>query len=155
MKSYEAMALMIGKFAEQIARRLHLSKFLIIKWKEPAEDPTDSGSLNPIDRLEFAIESAIALGIPKNDAYAPIRYLEQRFGIIGIEMGDTPLCAEELAKELMKAIKDFGKLMDTAGKALADGKIDRLEYNRIESAAWALIRQVTEFVYKSKAAVAK
>lgn len=152
MKSHEAMKLCLGRHIAQIARRLHVSKFTLYKWSEPSEDFTDSGSFNPLDRLEFAIESSMALGAGAQDALAPVRYLEERFGLVGIPLKLTCICPEDLSRELMRSVRDFGRLIDTAGKALADGQISKSEARRIEEDGWTLIRQVTEFMYKAKEA---
>ncbi len=153
MKSYEAIQTAIAGKTVEHAKRLHKSSSLINKWQEPSTDYTDSGSHNPLDRIETIIETALALGIPFEDATAPIKYLEEHFGIVGVKIQPVCLAMNELSLDLLKSIEEFGHLAQEASVAMADGKITREEYKRIDQEAWHVIRQVMMFLIKAKEAV--
>lgn len=154
MKSYEAIQRAIaGKTVEQ-AKALHKSTPLLNKWQEPSTNYEDSGAYNPLDRIETIISTALALGISFNDASAPVRYLEERFGIVGIRVTAPLAGRNEICQELMNTISEFSRLTDTAARALKDEKITKREYEQIHNKGWDLIRQVTAFMYKTKEAVA-
>lgn len=61
MKSYEAIGRAIGHQATEFAKRLGLSTSMIYKWTEPCNDYSTSGALNPVDRLETVIETALRI----------------------------------------------------------------------------------------------
>lgn len=146
MKSFEALELAVGKKGPEFAKRLRLSTSLIHKWTEPSTDYTDSGALNPLDRVEHIVETSLSLGNSKDDAFAPIQYLTERFGLILIEMPQAGGAPEAIQKELLATIKEFGELAAAAGKALHDGMINKREVANIEKEAWELIRQVAAFM---------
>lgn len=150
MKSFEALELAVGKKTAEFAKRLRLSTSLIHKWTEPSTDYTDSGALNPLDRVEHIIESALSLGNNAEDAYAPIQYLTERFGLILLKLPQICDNTEAVSKELLQTVKEFGELAGAAGKALQDGKINQREASRIEKEAWDLIRQTAAFIQKIK-----
>lgn len=83
MKSHEAMDRCIGRHRLAVAKALHKSAALVSKWQEPTSDFTDSGTLNPIDRLETIIKATLSEGHNRDDATAPISYLAHRFGLMG------------------------------------------------------------------------
>jgi len=51
MESHEALKLAVGTDAVKMAKRLGRSSSLVHKWCEPSTDFSDSGALNPLDRL--------------------------------------------------------------------------------------------------------
>lgn len=154
MKSHEAIQSAVAGKTIEHAKRLRLGTSVLYKWQEPSTDFTDSGSLNPIDRIETIVETAISLGTCREKAIAPIQYLNERFGIIGITVPDKQVCHKELSKELLQAIKEFGDLASCASKALSDGGISRKDNTDISREGWNLLRQVALFMHQvGKAAV--
>lgn len=87
MDTYQALAVAIGPHVAAVAKRLQKSTSLIHKWMEPSTDWTDSGTLNPLDRLTDIIETARACG-QGDAAYEPVRWLARRFGMICIPAPD-------------------------------------------------------------------
>ncbi|MEW6115612.1 MAG: phage regulatory CII family protein [Nitrospirota bacterium] len=150
MENYEAIKRCCGKFIAEIAKRLGLKPVTVYKWTEPSEDFTDSGALNPVDRLEIMMEASMSLGNSFEDATAPLQRLNSRFGIIGITLPKNISSNGELSQELLSTIQEFGHLAEEASKAFADGKLTPKEYRRIEKEGWDLIRQVTAFMHKAK-----
>lgn len=146
MKSYEAFQAAIRGKTVEFARKLGLSTPLIHKWQEPSTDFTDSGALNPLDRIETVIEEAQRQGNP--DAFAPVHYLAERFGLVIIGDVNGPLCLNELTKELLHTSKEFGELAAAASKALEDHKLNRNEIKEIKKEGWELIRQTASFLRK-------
>lgn len=153
MKSHEAIQKAINGKTVEHAKRLGKSISLLSKWQEPNVDYTDSGAYNPLDRIEAIVETSLNHGNSFEAATAPIKYLEERFGIIGIVLSKNIPDMNEVSRELLETVQEFGQLAEAASKALADGHITPQEYIRIEKEGWDLIRQVTEFMYMAKESV--
>jgi hypothetical protein len=92
------------------------------------------------------IDTALALGTPKPDAMAAIQYLAEKFGMITIPIPKSSGKMEELSKELLKTISEFGDVTREVSAAMQDNAIRPNEARRIESEAWDLIRQVSVFI---------
>ena len=150
MRSHEALQRAIHGRTVEHARKLGLSTVLISKWQEPHTDFTDSGAYNPLDRIETVIETSLSLGNPQADAFAPIQYLSERFGLIMIAVPKASAGKEEVSKELLQTVKEFGELASVSSEALQDGKISSREIAHIEKEAWELIRQTAAFIQKVK-----
>ncbi len=152
MKSHEALHTAIDKDTAEVAKALHLSIPMVSKWKEPTSDWTDSGALNPLDRIEAIIAKALQLGRPVEAAMAPIYYLTQQFSHIAIPL---PKCdnLKDLSDELMEAIKEFGHLASVAAEAMADGRISKNEFAAIEEEGTHLIRHAAAFIEKTREAI--
>jgi transcriptional regulator with XRE-family HTH domain len=155
MQSFEAIQKAINGKTVEFAKRLGLSTSLINKWQEPSTDYTDSGAYNPLDRIEGVIQKSLEMGNPREDACAPIQYLNEKFDIIGIFMSKGSVELAEVSNELLKTITEFGHLSQEASLALADGKITAREYAKIEKEAWHLIRQVASFIQKAKEGISR
>lgn len=149
MKSHEAIQTAIAGKTIEHAKRLRLSSSIIHKWQEPSTDFTDSGTLNPVDRVETIIETSISLGCARDKALAPIQYLNERFGIIGITIPENSHHHKELSKELLQAIKEFGDLAACAAEALKNGSISKKENANIQRDGWELLRQVALFMHQA------
>lgn len=143
MKSFEAIQAAIKGRTVEFARKLGLSTSLINKWQEPCTDYTDSGALNPLDRIETIIEESQRQGNP--DALAPVHYLAEKFNLAIIPIPQNNRCLSEISKALLKVIKEFGDLTKEASLTLQDGKITPSEVKAIDREAWELIRQITAF----------
>jgi len=164
MKSYEAIQKAINGKTIEHAKKLGLSAALLHKWQEPCTDFTDSGAYNPLDRIETIIETSIALGIPKEEAFAPIFFLAQKFNLIltpldsalRLRPGPAQQPKEEkskiseLSEDLLTAIGKFGDLAKDVSEALLDKKITKLEAEQINKAGWQLIENVNFFIKKIK-----
>ena len=86
MKSYEAIQRAINGKTIEHAKALGISLSSVTKWQEPHLDFTDSGSYNPLDRIESITEKSLSLGNPPDRAYAPLQYLTERFGVIMLRL---------------------------------------------------------------------
>lgn len=128
MDTYQALNIAIGRHAVAVAKRLQKSSSLIHKWMEPSTDWTDSGTLNPLDRLADIIETARASG-QGDAAYEPIRWLARRFGMICIPSPDPR--RGTMNQALAAAIKEFADLAQATVEALNDGTISPREASRI------------------------
>jgi hypothetical protein len=156
MKSFEAIQKAIKGKTVDFAKRLGLSTSLIGKWQEPSTDYTDSGAYNPLDRIEMIIEKSLEMGNPREDAFAPIHYLAEKFHLITIPIPAAHAQTNtEASEELLKTITEFGHLAEEASIALADGKISAREYLKMEKEGWELIRQVAIFMQKAKQGIRK
>ncbi len=153
MKSYEALQKAISGKTVEHAKRLGRSTSMLSKWQEPHTDYTDPGAYNPLDRIEAIIEGAKSFGVPDDDAYAPIHYLAERFGLITIKAPKYAGELQELSRHLNESIKEFGHMISAATEAMLDGRISRPEYKQIEAEGRDLIRHAMAFLTVAKEAV--
>lgn len=151
MRSHEALQKAIAGKTVEHAKRLGLCTSSVSKWQEPHTDFTDSGSYNPLDRIETIIETARSQG--NADAAAPIHYLAHKFGMIIIPIPQMTGSGDDLTRELLQTVKEFGDLAQVASKHLSDGRITRKEAQEIDREAWELIQQVTVFLKKTQESV--
>lgn len=156
MRSYDALHLAIGGHTFDHAKALRLSMSMVGKWQEPANDFTDSGAYNPLDRIETIVQTALTLGkVSHEEALAPIQYLNERFNIIGIQMPTCPEDINTVQKALLKTAKEFGDLMSTSAQCLEDGSLKRKERERISKEGWELIRQAAIYLKSIEACEGK
>lgn len=146
MKSFEAMGMAIGRDRVEHAKALHKSVHLISKWTEPSTDFTDSGTFNPLDRIESIIETALKIGnvVPAH-ALAPLYYLAGRFNCQLIPIPTKHPCLRDLAAQLCTTITEFGEMVYAAGEAMQDGVISPDERRRIEKEAMELQAAIGQF----------
>ena len=156
-KSYEALEECIRRDAVEVANLLHQSKTLIQKWKEaPAtdEDYTQSGTRNPLDRIEKII-TAIEKIDPKR-AYIPILWLCARFGFLPpVKMPAGLESQQDILKALLKWNEEFGETCAEISKTLRDGKITEREYKVCYREAMEDIQALMELLEKMKERVNK
>lgn len=150
MKSYEAIARAVNGLAVEVAKRLRLSTSLLYKWMEPCVDYSDSGALNPLDRLETLIETALQTNPRREDALAPLQYLNERFDLIAFPRPKRQQTTTEIYQELLKTITEFGKLAQIASDALEDRILTGDEKQEINAEGWRLLRQVAAFLQSVK-----
>lgn len=131
MESFEAMRRVIGADAIKVAKRLSRSTSLVNKWCEPSADFSDSGALNPLDRLEMVIEVAEQQKRPVEDSYAPIFFLAQRFGGLFLPPVKHVAGTVEYSRQLCKVVKESGEAFAAAAEALEDGKLSTFERRRV------------------------
>lgn len=113
---------MVGRFAVDMAKRLVLSSRMIHKWCEPTEDYSDSGSFNPLDRLDSMMDEAQRLGQSAHEIYAPLRYLSDGRGVF-IPLPKSSCSMSDITFQSAKTIKEFGDALTAAGTALEDDKL--------------------------------
>jgi len=150
MQSHEALQRAINRKTKEHAKRLGLSWPTVNKWQEPSEDFSDSGSLNPLDRIERIIETALIMGEPLDNAYAPLHYLDERFGRVCVDVVKLTQPSGSLSMELLKTIEEFGELASSSSAALQDGRLSRKEAKQIINEGSELIRQVATFLQMVK-----
>ena len=150
MESYQALKAAIKDKAAAFAKRLCKSPSLIYKWTEPAGDYTDSGTLNPVDNLERLIETAIILDHPREDALAPLDYLEHRFGRVAFDIPQKEYCSLEHAQDLLRAVKEFGELASEGARAIENGNLSPQVFARIEKEGYEAMREIFAFIHCSR-----
>lgn len=150
MQSYEALQKAIDRKTREHAKRLGLSLSTVNKWQEPADDYTDSGALNPLDRIERIIETALILGTPQEHAFAPMHYLDVRFGRVCVDHVPTSPEKNNTTEALLQAIKEFGELASVASAALEDGRLTRKEARDIMTEWEDLLRAGAIFIHAIK-----
>jgi len=151
MESHQALRISIAGHALRVAKRLGRSSSLVHKWCEPATDFTDSGAINPLDRIEAIIEESLKAGVPARDAYAPIHYLAQQFGGLFLPPVPRTINTVEISQQLCRTIKEASEVFSVAAKALEDDKLTPNERQEIVKEAYeamaefaALTRMVEE-----------
>jgi len=149
--SHEAIAEAVGRKAAAVAKALHLSMSLIYKWAQPSQDWSDSGAFNPLDRLEGLIEAALKEG---NGAasYAPIRWLNERFGFVAVKIPDEQPCNLKITRSVAIACREFGELMGEIEASIgedgeAGARISRKEARRVSKEGKEAVRQIMELIH--------
>lgn len=142
MRSDEAIARCVGRHTVPVAKALHLSVSTVGKWKEPTLDFSDSGALNPIDRIETMVKTAISEGQPLEDALAPILCLAAKFSMTAIPIPKITPAFKDIVKQSHRSIQEFGEFISAFSAAIADGEISPVEHGRVDKEALELIQQV-------------
>lgn len=148
MKTYEVLKkTMQGDYIEH-AKVLHLSTSTLHKWTEPTVDFSDSGALNPLDRVETIIATSQALGHSPESCFAPIQYLATRFGGVYIPSIPTHNSLSELSQHVFASLKGFSELMQQVGSATSPtsesgAKISPNERKSIHNAGFEAVQLIT------------
>lgn len=131
-KSYEAIEETVRRDTVDVALALNQSESLVRKWKErPAtdEDFQQSGTRNPLDRLETIITT-----IEKKDparAFTPIHWLCARFGFLPpVKMPAFECSNEDLLRAVLKWHEEFGQTCEAISATIKDGRVSPAEYKR-------------------------
>jgi hypothetical protein len=150
MKSYEALQAAIAGKTADVAKRLHLSTITVNKWQEPHTDFTDSGSYNPLDRIESVIDCALSCGCPREKALMPVYYLSHRYGLVSFPCpapGSHPVNVA-----LINSIKEFADTAQVTAIALSDGRISPIEAKEITAEAQEALRAIGTLIHAVKEA---
>lgn len=136
-----------GDYVEH-AKALRLSTSTLHKWSEPTVDFSDSGALNPLDRVETIIATSQALGHSPESCFAPIQYLATRFGGVYIPSIPTHNSLCELNQHVFASLKAFSELMQSVGSATAPTsesgtKISPNERKSIHNAGFEAVQLIT------------
>jgi len=123
MKTSELIENSIKIPVKELASDMHLSKEQIYKWRSGEQR-------NPIDRAEAIIKAS--------EDNLIIRYLCRKSGGYFIEM---PEVSESSSEICANACKEFGELLTAMSTALADGIIDKVEFERIDK-EWGDLQNV-------------
>lgn len=143
MESWEALGRCVGRDTVKHAKALGRSTALVNKWTEPSTDFSDSGAINPVDRIETMIETALSLGnVSRSDALAPLQYLALRFGCTLINLPPSLPHLKDLTDQINHSSKEFGHFISANCEALEDGRITRDEFRHIDSEGMHLIQAV-------------
>jgi hypothetical protein len=142
-RTYEVLNRVIGRNTVEHAKRLRLSTVAVNKWKEPSADFEDSGSLNPLDRIETVIETGLLLNVPTEDAYAPIQYLLRRFPQADSATPSTP---ESIQDQLATVMASTSEVIQQTCMALADRQITPAERRDITQQAQRAIHQMQQLI---------
>lgn len=146
MKSHEALKLACNRHSMDIAKGLHLSVSTIHKWTEPSTDFSDSGSFNPLDRLEAMMLLARSLEIDESHVVAPLRWLASAVGYQVAPLGAPSFCVADISRMLNRTVAEFGLLCHLAGDALAHGRISLEERRGIEAKGIELAAVLGQFL---------
>lgn len=135
MNTFDAIQRAIAGKTVAHSKALHLSVSSVNKWQEPSKDFDDSGSYNPLDRIETIIETSLKLDTPREDALAPIQYLAASFNCLLIPLPNENPSLKNMHYELAALVKEFGHLMEKSADAMADGRITADELRAVEHEA--------------------
>lgn len=142
MRSDEAIARCVGRHTVPVAKALHLSVSTVGKWKEPTLDFSDSGALNPIDRIEAMIKTAISEGQSSEDALSPILCLAAKFNMTAIPLPAASPALKDIVRQSHRSIQEFGEFITAFSAAIADEEISPLEHCTIDKEALQAIQQI-------------
>lgn len=145
MESFDAMRLAVGTDAVKVAKRLGRSSSLVSKWCEPSTDFTDSGALNPLDRLEMVVEVALSQDRKPTEAFAPIYYLAHRFGGLFLPPVRHQVNTLEYSKQLCRAVKEAGEAFAAAADALEDDVLSNNERRKISKELHEALAEMATF----------
>lgn len=151
MRSHDSLQEAIAGKTVDHAKALGLSSSLVNKWQEPATDFSDSGALNPLDRVETIIHTAVRLK-RSTQPYAPLHYLAAACNHVAIPVPCSNTNLKELTAELLDAVSEFGNLAAECSTAMSDGDLSRKEALSIEKQAFKACREIMEFVARAKVA---
>lgn len=146
MESHEAISSAINGHTKDVAKALHLATITVNKWQEPSTDFTDSGAFNPLDRIETIIRQSLSLGTYREKAFAPIRFLAEKFNLCCFPLTKKQADASDLTKDLMKTIEEFGQLTAIFAKTYGDSHISRSDAEKINKEGWELVNQTLHFL---------
>jgi hypothetical protein len=138
-------------FVAWFARRIKRSVELIYMWCRPHTDFTDTGAQSDLDRLTDTIDLSLSQpAISREDSIAPIIYLEEHVGRIGVDLEELEDCdPADLLKHLSKTMKEFSDLTLAVSKDLVDNnKIDKIEV--IHAEGWEAIRAIYTLMKKAE-----
>lgn len=152
METHEALANAIGRNTTAHAKALGTSVSLVSKWKEPSTDFSDSGTINPLDRIETIMQTALSLDTEPDMALSPVYYLGQRFGFIPMLLPKSPPNLAEISRQLHKVIGEFSHVIKESSDALEDGRITPQERKIIEKEAQHLMSALGLFLSQIEAA---
>ncbi len=144
----------------EIAHRIRVSGSCAYKWTEAPErsddscDEKGSGNKNPLDTLIRWIEACLILGRPRKNALAPLRYLNQHFDQIAVDIPEhiKSLPPEELSNELLRCIKESGDVVKAYQDAMVDKRISKQELVVLEREVWEATTEFLTFLHCSKEA---
>lgn len=131
-ESYEALEECIRRDSASVARAINLSLKLVQKWKEqPAtdEDYAQSGTRNPLDRLEHIITTIQKLAPDR--AFIPINWLCARFGFAPPVKLPQYHPNKNINHALLEWTKEFGETCRAVSAALEDGRVSGAEFKKI------------------------
>ena len=146
MESFESLRMAIGVHAVRVAKALGLSSSLVHKWCEPHFDFSDSGALNPLDRIETVISTALREGQAQRDALSPLFYLASRFDCIVLPPVPRVIDTRDYSRQLCEAMKEAGQAFATAAEALEDDNISTNERRKITRDAYKAIEALSKLV---------
>lgn len=145
MESWQALRMAVGGHAVRVAKALGLSSSMVHKWCEASSDFSDSGALNPVDRTETIIETALREGQSPSDALAPIFYLANRFDCLLLPPIPRTCATAAYSKQLCVAVKEAGEAFATAAKALEDDCLSPNERRKIARDMYEAISALSQF----------
>lgn len=151
MKTHEAMKKAIQGDAIEHAKALRLNVRSVYRFCEPTTDFSDSGALNPLDRLETVIATSMAMGHPAEDAQAPLVYLAQRFNGTYLPGLAQHKSFPALTSQVCKTVARFGDMIESVGssvheKSESGNDISPNELREIHSSGFDVLIAVGELM---------
>jgi hypothetical protein len=122
MESYEALSTAINRNTVKHAKALGLATSTVNKWQEPSTDFNDSGSYNPLDRIETIIKTSLEMGTPADAATIPVQYLAQRFNLFVTPLPPTNPGLPNIIEQIHKTTRGFAELIKVSSDAIEDGR---------------------------------
>ncbi|MGE0919463.1 hypothetical protein [Trichlorobacter lovleyi] len=151
METHEVLKTAIGKPTDAVIKALRVSKSTVYKWTEPIEDINDSGAINPLDRVEAIIATALSFGRPTEQAFGPIQYLATRFNGVFIPSVPQHTSKNEIFRQTFETSKSFSDLLNSIGASTAPDsesgeKLSPNEHKQIRVHGMKAIQQIAELL---------
>lgn len=130
--SFTVLEETIGRNTQAVCKALNLAPESIRKWKQPraTKDNFQSGSKNPLDRLEIVMKTIEEIDGNTERAHEPIKWLCTRFGYLPpIKMQIEEIEEKEILKAILGWHKEFGETCVEISKTLEDGQVTKKEYD--------------------------
>jgi hypothetical protein len=107
-----------------------------------------ANAANPdMDSFDFQLRHILQLTrLTQN--FAVLDFIEKSLGRVPILIPTATIGTAEIVEEFGKTSKEFGELAREIGSSLADGRIDPVEFVKLECEAWDLIRETVMLVEK-------
>jgi hypothetical protein len=146
MESFEALSTAINRNTVKHAKALGLATSTVNKWQEPSTDFNDSGSYNPLDRIETIIKTALEMGNPADAATMPVQYLAQRFNLFVTPLPPTNPGLSDIIQQIHKTTREFADLIKVSSDAIEDGRFTPDRRRRIEKEGLHLLTAVSTLI---------
>ncbi|MCB1152456.1 MAG: hypothetical protein H6684_12550 [Deltaproteobacteria bacterium] len=105
-----------------VAADLGLGYSTVAKWQEDPESLSESGSRNPLDRLDQIRQTLVDAG-RHDEAVEPIRWLAQRAGYRLVKSSDLPDDHDSLLREVLTLAAESGDVQRIFQEAISDNII--------------------------------
>lgn len=120
--------------AVEVATVMGRRRKTVQDWQNPTAQMAEERPVHPVFDLQLMIEACLLVGVPREDALAPIHYLNSCFEQVTVRTTDfaIPQHVGDLTRCLPSVIEAFGSWTAHAARILADGKVTAGERRQLQ-----------------------